>query len=107
MGKNKHFDDFMASKKLVSIQKEIDTNDYAQSFYELMNEPEEDLTVLGYSTHPSEPSKLFISIQSGEYVLEIANITQSGKTDSDLRKLEMELFEWAYDEGYFDDLEEE
>lgn len=99
----KKFEQFLASKKLVWIQEEVrNGNDYAQSYFEIEGEPDYDLTVLGYSTSPEEPAKLFISIFNGEYVLEIANTAETAKTDEELRKLEIELFNWAYDEGYFD-----
>lgn len=97
------FQQFLSTKTPTDLKAELNKgNDYAQGFYEAMGEPDSDIRVLGYSTSPGEPPKLFIGIEENEYVLTIGSCVKTAVSDEELEVLERILFDWAYEEGYFE-----
>lgn len=80
-------------------------NDYAKSYAE-NGDYSDSQAVLAYMYPCSgKKAQLFIDIEAdGTYTLAIANVIQSAANDEELEALERSLFEWAWDEGYFDDV---
>ncbi|KXS55123.1 MAG: hypothetical protein AWU57_469 [Marinobacter sp. T13-3] len=61
------------------------------------------VTVYGYPTKDATTPDLFIEVtDEGFASLTIANCSET-LSASDVDKLEQELFDWAWDEGYFED----
>jgi len=77
-------------------------NEGARMLAETIDADPEGVTVYGYPTKDTTTPDLFIEVTDEGYVtLTIANCSETLAV-GDVHKLERELFDWAWDEGYFD-----